>query len=69
MQDSQAGELEQPSCAASSGSLIEREVKVSRDAGVLAEKATVVVFRARVSRGYYLLQAATGDLTRLLSLA
>lgn len=51
------------------GSLIEREVKVSRDAGVLAEKATVVVFRARVSRGYYLLQAATGDLTRLLSLA
>lgn len=51
------------------GSLIEREVKVSRDAGVLAEKATVAVFRVRVSRSYYLLQAATGDLTRLLSLA
>lgn len=50
------------------GSLIERE-EVSWDAGVLAEKATVVVFRAWVSRSYYLLQAATCDLTRLLSLA
>lgn len=51
------------------GSVIEWEVKVSQNAGVPAEKATVVVFRAWVSRGYYLLWAATGDLTRLLSLA